>query len=140
METGRCPLVNTPLRSGDFQGIKVFRSNRQETPLFAKSIERHALWFRQHGSGFAAQETGIHQLIVMGLIAHTCVEATVRYAAELGYEVTTVKDATADYSDEEMHAALDVNIPNYANAIVTTNEVVEALSFHLRLTQSGSNA
>jgi len=28
----------------------------------------------------------------MGLIAHTCVEATVRYAAELGYEVTIVKD------------------------------------------------
>src|SRR6266545_1895513 len=61
---------------------------------------------------------GIHKLIVMGLIAHTCVEATVRYAAELGYEVTLVKDATADYSDEEMHAALDVNLPNYATAIV----------------------
>jgi isochorismate hydrolase len=39
-----------------------------------------------------------------------------------------VKDATADYSDEEMHAALDVNIPNYASAIVTTNEVVDAIS------------
>jgi nicotinamidase-related amidase len=26
------------------------------------------------------------RLIVIGLIAHTCVEATVRYAAELGYE------------------------------------------------------
>jgi ureidoacrylate peracid hydrolase len=63
-------------------------------------------------------------------------EATVRFAAELGYEVTMVKDATADYSDKEMHAALDVNIPNYANAIVTTNEVVEALSFHDRLAQS----
>jgi hypothetical protein len=37
-----------------------------------------------------------------------------------GYEVTLVKDATADYSDEEMHAALDINIPNHANAIVTT--------------------
>jgi ureidoacrylate peracid hydrolase len=36
----------------------------------------------------------------MGLIAHTCVEATVRYAAELGYEVTVVKDATASYSDD----------------------------------------
>jgi ureidoacrylate peracid hydrolase len=78
-------------------------------------------------SGFAntdldlqLKKHGIHQLIVMGLIAHTCVEATVRYAAELGYEVTMVKDATADYSDEEMHAALDVNIPNYASAIVTT--------------------
>ena len=71
---------------------------------------------------------GVHQLIVVGLIAHTCVEATVRYAAELGYQVTMVKDATADYSDTEMRAALDVNIPNYASAIVTTNEVVDAIS------------
>src|SRR5262245_45061887 len=71
---------------------------------------------------------GIHKLIVIGLIAHTCVEATVRFAAELGYEVTMVRDATASYSDEQMHAALDINIPNYASAIVTTNEVVEALS------------
>ena len=27
-----------------------------------------------------------------------------------------------------MHAALHINIPNYANAIVTTNEVVDAIS------------
>jgi len=87
-------------------------------------------------SGFAntdldlqLKKHGIHKLIVMGLIAHTCVEATVRYAAELGYEVTVVKDATASYSDKEMHAALDVNIPNYASAIVTTNEVVDSLSW-----------
>ena len=86
-------------------------------------------------SGFAntdldlqLKKHGIHQLVVMGLIAHTCVEATVRYAAELGYDVTMVKDATADYSDEEMHAALAVNIPNYASAIVTTNEVVDSIS------------
>ena len=64
----------------------------------------------------------------MGLIAHTCVEATVRYAAELGYEVTMVKDATADYSDEEMYAALDINIPNYARAIVSTKEIVASIS------------
>ena len=74
------------------------------------------------------QKHGIHQLIVIGLIAHTCVEATVRFAAELGYEVTMVKDATADYSDEEMHAALDINIPNYASAIVTTTEIVASIS------------
>ena len=29
---------------------------------------------------------GIHRLIVRGLIAHTPVEATIRYAAELGYD------------------------------------------------------
>jgi len=55
------------------------------------------------------------------------VEATVRYAAELGYDVTLIKDATADYSDEEMHAALDVNLPNYASAIVTTDEIVASI-------------
>jgi ureidoacrylate peracid hydrolase len=71
---------------------------------------------------------GIQQLIVIGLIAHTCVEATVRFAAELGYDVTVVKDATASYSDREMHAALEVNIPNYASSIVTAKEVVDAIS------------
>ena len=86
-------------------------------------------------SGFAntdldlqLKKHGIHKLIVIGLIAHTCVEATVRYAAELGYEVTVVSDAIADYSDVEMRAALEVNIPNYASAIVTTNEVIDAIS------------
>jgi len=86
-------------------------------------------------SGFAntdldlqLKKHGIHKLIAVGLIAHTCVEATVRFAAELGYEVTMVKDATASYSDKEMHAALDVNIPNYASAIVTAAEIVDSIA------------
>ena len=86
-------------------------------------------------SGFAntdldlqLKKHGIHQLIVIGLIAHTCIEATVRYAAELGYDVTVVRDATADYSDEMMHAALDINMPNYATAILTSNEIVDLIS------------
>ncbi|MBV9960561.1 MAG: cysteine hydrolase [Acidobacteria bacterium] len=71
---------------------------------------------------------GIHKLIVVGLIAHTCVESTVRFAAELGYEVALVKDATADYSDEMMHAALHLNIPNYASYIVTTDQILDSIS------------
>src|SRR5262249_13744734 len=79
---------------------------------------------------------GIHHLIVIGLIAHTCVEATVRFAAELGYEVTMVRDATADYSDKEMSAALDVNVPHYAGTILTTDEVVASLREPIRFTAS----
>lgn len=86
-------------------------------------------------SGFAGTDLdlqlkkhGIERLIVIGLIAHTCIEATVRFAAELGYDVTVIKDATADYSDEAMHAALVVNMPNYASAIVSTAEIVESLA------------
>ena len=72
------------------------------------------------------EKHGIHQLIVIGLIAHTCIDASVRFAAELGYEVTMIKDA--DYSDKEMRGALDINIRNYASAIVTTNEIVDSIS------------
>jgi nicotinamidase-related amidase len=68
----------------------------------------------------------IHELIVVGLIAHTCVEATVRFGAELGYQVTVLRDATTTYSDDHMHAAMDVNLPNYA-AVVSTDEVVDAI-------------
>lgn len=95
-------------------------------------IVAHEHW---GSSGFANTDLdlqlkrhGIHQLIVIGLIAHTCVEATVRYAAELGYQVTMVKDATADYSETEMHTALEINIPNYATAVVTAEEVIAAIS------------
>ena len=45
-------------------------------------------------------------------------------AAELGYEVTLVKDATADYSDAHMHAAVEINIPSYASVIATASEVI----------------
>jgi ureidoacrylate peracid hydrolase len=70
---------------------------------------------------------GIQRIIVVGLIAHTCVESTVRFAVELGYDVTMVRDATADYSGEQMHAALEVNIPRYATAVVTAREAVESM-------------
>ncbi|MGO7044100.1 cysteine hydrolase [Rhizobium leguminosarum] len=86
-------------------------------------------------SGFAntdldlqLKRLGIERIIVIGLVAHTCIEATVRFAAELGYDVTVVRDAVADYSDEMMHAALEINMPNYASAIVTTSDLVEALA------------
>jgi nicotinamidase-related amidase len=52
----------------------------------------------------------------------------VRFAVELGYDVTVAKDATADYSEEFMHAALVTNLPNYASVIVTTQGVTDALS------------
>ncbi len=86
-------------------------------------------------SGFAdtdldllLKKHGVRQLIVIGLIARTRVESTVRYGAELGYEVTVVSDANASYPDKQMHAALEVDILNYASAILTTSKVVDAMS------------
>ena len=106
---------------------------RAEFKPLPGDIVAHEHWC---SSGFANTDLdlllkrhGVQRLIVVGLIAHTCVEATVRFAAELGYEATVVRDATADYSAKHVHAALDINLPNYANAIVTTTEVLEAFHY-----------
>ena len=69
----------------------------------------------------------IEKIIVAGMVANTCVEATARYGAELGYHVTLVRDATAASSFEAMHAAHEINGPTFAHAILTTDEVIAAL-------------
>lgn len=85
-------------------------------------------------SGFAntdldqqLKQRGIRRVIVVGFIANTCVESTGRFAMELGYHVTMVKDATAAFSKEGMHAAHVVNAPTYAHVVTTTSELIAAL-------------
>ena len=148
-------IVNAPIEKivspGGFRDVEVHRANSERgigrktfeygtwggelrsefTPLPGEAVAQEN-WC---SSGFADTDLdlllkrhGVQKLIVIGLIAHTCVEATVRYAAELGYEITVIKDATADYSDGMMHAALEINLPDYANAIVTTSEILQSIS------------
>jgi ureidoacrylate peracid hydrolase len=71
---------------------------------------------------------GIHELITIGLLAHTCVEATVRYGAELGYQVAVVSDAIAAYTERQLHNTLELNLPNYASAILSTEEVIPLIA------------
>jgi len=48
------------------------------------------------------------------------------YPTEL--DVTLVKDATAAFSQEGMHAAHAINGPTYAHAILTTEELLAQFS------------
>lgn len=73
------------------------------------------------------KQHGITHVILVGLLANTCVETTGRYAQELGYHVTLVRDATAAFSKELMHAAHELSGPTYAHAILTTDELIAAL-------------
>jgi nicotinamidase-related amidase len=66
-------------------------------------------------------------VIVVGLLANTCIESTARFAMELGYHVTLVRDATAAFTHDMMHAAHDLNGPTYAHSILTTTKVMAAL-------------
>src|SRR5689334_15179724 len=44
-----------------------------------------------------------------------------------GYHVTLVRDAAAAFSIDRIHAAHELNGPNFAHAILTTPEVVDRL-------------
>jgi len=46
---------------------------------------------------------------------------------ELGYHVTLVRDATAAFTKERMHAAHELTGPTYAHAILKTSELIAAL-------------
>jgi nicotinamidase-related amidase len=76
---------------------------------------------------FRLKQKGITHVIVVGLLANTCIESTARFAMELGYHVTLVKDATAAFHPEMMHAAHHLNGPTFAHAIVTTGELIATL-------------
>jgi nicotinamidase-related amidase len=84
-------------------------------------------------SGFAntdldaqLKQHGIRKLILVGLIANSCIESTARFGMELGYHVTLVPDATAAFSPEGMSAAA-TNAPMFAHAILKTDELIKAL-------------
>lgn len=70
----------------------------------------------------------VHRIVLIGMLANTCVEGTGRFGVELGYHVTLVRDATAAFSAEAMHAAHALDGPTYAHAIVTTDEFIAAMS------------
>jgi ureidoacrylate peracid hydrolase len=86
-------------------------------------------------SGFAntdldlqLKKHGVRKVIVIGMRANTCIESTVRFAAELGHEVTLVKDAIGSFGHAEMDASLKFNMPAYASAILSTDELLGKLS------------
>ena len=91
---------------------------------------------REHwsSSGFAntdldlqLRRRGIERVFFIGLLANTCIETSAKYAAELGYHVTLVRDATAAFKPEAMHAAHVINGPTYAHDIVSSEQLIAAL-------------
>ena len=76
---------------------------------------------------FQLTQRGIRRIVLVGMVANTCIESTARFGMELGYHVTLVKDATAAFSAAGMAAAHEVNGPTYAHALLTTDELLQRL-------------
>jgi len=86
-------------------------------------------------SGFAntdldmlLKQNSITHVVVAGFRANSCVEATGRYAVELGYHATLISDAIAAFNDEEMDVTIRVNWPTFGHAVTTTEGFLSSLS------------
>lgn len=90
-------------------------------------------------SGFAntdldlqLRQRGITHVVVIGLVANTCIETTARYAVELGYHTTLVRDATAAFDASALHAAHEINAPNFAHVLTDTRTWLAVLERSVR--------
>lgn len=100
-------------------------------PDFVPQAEDVVIQEHWSQSGFAntdldhqLKQHGIAKIVLVGMLANSCIESTGRYGMELGYHVTLVRDATAAFAAESMHAAHEINGPTYAHAITTTDVLV----------------
>jgi nicotinamidase-related amidase len=76
------------------------------------------------------RKRGISKVILGGMSANLCVEAHLRELLEQGFEVSVVKDATAGARHPELGDGYQAALINYAymaNAVLTTDEAVEAM-------------
>ncbi len=76
------------------------------------------------------RKRGIGRLVLCGMSANLCVESHLRELLEQGFEVMVVSDATAAAITPDLgdgFAAAMTNFKFIANAVVTTEEAVEAI-------------
>ncbi|KAJ5261182.1 hypothetical protein N7478_011777 [Penicillium angulare] len=71
---------------------------------------------------YQLKQRGITHVICAGMVANTCLEATARFALELGYEVTLIKDATAGFSTELKDAATEIVWPTLVESVLTVDQ------------------
>jgi nicotinamidase-related amidase len=73
----------------------------------------------------------LNKVILEGMLANLCVETHLRELLEQGFEVAVVKDATAGPRHPKLGDGYKAAVINYgflANAVLTTNEAVNAMA------------
>jgi len=75
----------------------------------------------------------MRKVLLCGMSANLCVEAHMRELIERGFEVAVVKDATAAARHPELgdgYQAALINFGYIANAVLTTDDAVKAMTKH----------
>lgn len=70
---------------------------------------------------------GITRLVLAGLTSQTCVEGTGRHATELGFHLTFLKDAVAEFTEQAHRAALDISYPTFGHEVLNIDDFLAAI-------------
>ena len=73
------------------------------------------------------QRLGITHLVIAGMTANLCCESTGRHAMEEGYDVTFLSDAIGSENLPTYEAAIRLNYPLIANAVIEVDEFLSTL-------------
>ncbi|WLG36813.1 cysteine hydrolase [Pseudomonas simiae] len=73
--------------------------------------------FATTGLDLVLRNNGIHNLVVAGFLTNCCVEGTVRSGYEKGYNVVTLADCTATFTDEQQKAAENFTLPMFSKVL-----------------------
>ena len=77
---------------------------------------------------FLLKQHNIDHAVISSIRANTCIDTAARYAVELGYHTTLIKDGIAAFNWEEIKATVEVNFPSYGHALLSTEEIISALT------------
>ncbi|EHK19732.1 uncharacterized protein TRIVIDRAFT_47120 [Trichoderma virens Gv29-8] len=74
------------------------------------------------------RQRDITHVVCAGMVANTCLEATARWAVEMGYHVTIISDATAGFSVQLKEAAENIIWPTIVDEVLNVDGWAEKLN------------
>ncbi|TCD26505.1 cysteine hydrolase [Pedobacter psychrodurus] len=76
---------------------------------------------------FLLRMHGKENVVIAGMRANTCIDSSARYAVELGYHVTLIKDGIAAFNMQEVDVTVEVNFPSYGHLLLSTDEFIASI-------------
>ena len=113
-------------RTGSW-GAEISEAITRETGDILVEGKRGLDGFATTGLDLVLRNNGIQNLVVAGFLTNCCVEGTVRSGYEKGYNVVTLSDCTATFTDEQQKAAENFTLPMFSQVLRHT-EFLGALS------------
>lgn len=106
-----------------------FKIREELAPQPGELIVNKTTWGAFNGSDIDARlrERGYESLVITGISTNCCVETTARDAAERGWGVVLVDDATADYDEAAHEAALRGFHTNFGRVLGSVENTIAAL-------------